>query len=756
MTVSQDGIPSAIGRPQTPAILLVNDDPGALFALRTVLSDLDVDIATARSGEQALLRLLKQDFCLILLDVKMAGLDGFETARLVRSRARTRDTPIIFLTSHRATDLDRAQGFEVGASDYLFLPVAPEVLKDKVQVFIDAAHAHRLARQSDLEQAAPHAALACELGQAAGQAVGQDGPPGAGAAPPLPARGELEGAGIERLILEHAGDYVALLDVSGAWLYFSPSYRAEFGNAIQPGARYLDIVHVDDRERVRALIDRPPPGAAHWRAQYRVLGHSERHFESDANLIRSPSGAVSQLVLVSRDVTERKEMEAYVLYQSFHDNLTGLPNRLLLLDRLSQETAHRDRLHAQIAVLYIDIDHFKEVNDTLGHPAGDRLLQVVAERLIASVREGDTVARVGGDEFVVVLVELHQLADAARVAEKIISSVSASCQIEGSELHIAPSIGMAIFPEDGADPDTLLRNADIAMYHAKRDGGSRYRFFMPEMQEVASRRLALGNALQRAIRGAEFVMHYQPKVSAADGRIVGFEALIRWPQADAPPVPPSQFIPVAEETGRIDPIGAWAIQQVAEQLQRLAALGFGDTPIAVNVSALQFRHADLAQSLDAAVQAAQVRPGMLEVELTESGVMSNPSQAIESLQRIHALGMTIAIDDFGTGYSSLAYLKRFPIDKLKIDASFVHDIATDPNDAAIVLAIIGLAHVLDLTVIAEGVETQAQLDFLVEHGCDELQGNYFSEAVSKEDAIELLRRGPFSIAHAPEEKPAGA
>jgi EAL domain-containing protein (putative c-di-GMP-specific phosphodiesterase class I) len=315
---------------------------------------------------------------------------------------------------------------------------------------------------------------------------------------------------------------------------------------------------------------------------------------------------------------------------------------------------------------------------------------------------------------------------------------------------------MAIFPEDGADPDTLLRNADIAMYHAKRDGGSRYRFFVPEMQEVASRRLALGNALQRAIRGGEFVMHYQPKVRAADGRIIGFEALIRWPQPDGESIPPSLFIPVAEETGRIDPIGTWAIQQVAGELQRLAALGFDDVPIAVNVSALQFRHEDVAHSLGAAVEAAQVRPAMLEVELTESGVMSNPSQAIESLHRIHALGMTIAIDDFGTGYSSLAYLKRFPIDKLKIDASFVRDIATDPNDAAIVLAIIGMAHVLDLTVIAEGVETQAQLDFLVEHGCDELQGNYFSEAVSKEDAIELLRRGPFSIAHAPASTPAGA
>jgi diguanylate cyclase (GGDEF)-like protein len=465
------------------------------------------------------------------------------------------------------------------------------------------------------------------------------------------------------------------------------------------------------------------------------------------NLIRSAAGKVSQLLLVAHDITERKEMEAYVLHQSFHDSLTGLPNRLLLLDRLSQATAHRERLHAQVAVLFMDLDHFKEVNDTLGHAAGDRLLQVVTERLVACVREGDTVARLGGDEFVVMLVDLQRLADAAMVADKILAAVSSSCQIEGSELHMTPSIGLAIFPEDGGDPDTLLRNADTAMYHAKRDGGAHYCFFTPEMQEVASRRLALGSALQRAIRANEFVMHYQPKVQAASGAIIGFEALIRWPQADGAMIPPALFIPIAEETGRIDPIGAWAIGQVAAELQHLNAHGFGDIPLAVNVSALQFRREDVAQSLAAAVEKAQVRPALLEVELTESGVMNNPAQAIETLHRIHALGMTIAIDDFGTGYSSLAYLKRFPIDKLKIDASFVRDIATDPSDAAIVLAIITLAHVLDLTVIAEGVETEGQLAFLIEHGCDELQGHYFSAAVSSEDALALLRRGPFSIAH---------
>lgn len=733
-TQSELHSPPAGTHPEDAAILLVIDDPSALFALRTVLSDLDAEIVTAASGEQALLRLLKRDFCLILMDVKMAGLDGFETARLVRSRPRSRDTPIVFLTSHRATDLDRKRGYEVGASDYLFLPVAPELLKAKVQAFIDGATGGARRRQDDPGRSALSEALEREMGDAAGladtpgqtQAMAQDAAP-------------------ERVILEHAGDYVALLDASGAWLYASRSYRAEFGDAVALGSRYLEIVHHEDRERVRDLIDHPSPAHSHCRVQYRVRGRSERSFETDANPVRGPDGAPAQLVLISHDVTERKEMEAYLLHQSFHDSLTGLPNRLLLLDRLSQATAHRERLHAQVAVLFLDLDNFKEVNDSLGHAAGDRLLQVVSERLRANVREGDTVARVGGDEFVIMLVDLHQLADAAQVADKILAAVSSACQIEGSELHVTPSIGLAIFPEDGLEPDTLLRNADTAMYHAKREGGAHYCFFTAQMQEVASARLALAGALQRAIRDGEFVMHYQPKVAAASGRITGFEALIRWPQPDGEPIAPSRFIPVAEETGRIEPIGAWAIAQVAAELQRWNALGV-EMPIAVNVSALQLRRDDAAASLASALRAANLRSALLEVELTESGVMSNPARAIAILQRIHALGMTIAVDDFGTGYSSLAYLRRFPIDKLKIDGSFVRDIATDPGAAAIVRAIIGLAHALDLTVVAEGVETEAQLAFLVGHGCDELQGHLFSPALSGDEALALLRRGAFSIA----------
>ncbi len=708
--------------PDSINILLVNDDPGCLFALRVVLSDLNATVISASSGEQALMRLLRDDFAVILLDVKMSGMDGFDTARLIRQRPRSRSTPIIFLTSHRATDRDRDTGFSLGAVDYLFMPVAPEVLKTKVQVLIDAELSRR-ARSGGLARPSR---------------------PSAGA------RGAdvdhlLAHAGAERLIVEHAADYVALLDADHCWLYASTSYQNHFGAMVYPGASYNEIVHPDDRDRVTQFLAGTEAGAGFQRLRYRVQGQCERFFESEAKLVAPANGSAARLVLVSRDISERKEMEAYVLHQSFHDSLTGLPNRLLLLDRLNQATTHRERLQVTVAVLFIDLDRFKEINDTLGHAAGDRVLQNVAERLSGCVRDGDTVARLGGDEFVVMLLDLNDVEAAAFVAEKIVDTLGAPCRIEGSELRVTASIGVAIFPHDATDVDTLLRHADVAMYHAKHDGGARFCFFALQMQEAARNKLMMGNALQRAIAGGEFRMHYQPKIDAASGAICGFEALMRWPQASGEPVSPAVFIPLAEETGRIEPIGDWAIAQCVDQLQRLGDAGFADIPIAVNVSALQFRRGNLPESLTDAIRAAGINPGLLEVELTESGAMSNPTRAVEMLRQIHELGVSIAIDDFGTGYSSLSYLKRLPIDKLKIDASFVRDIASDASDAAIVLAIITLAHVLHMTVIAEGVETATQVAFLREHGCDQMQGFFFSTAVPAEETEALLRGGPYSM-----------
>jgi diguanylate cyclase (GGDEF)-like protein/PAS domain S-box-containing protein len=731
----------------SPKVLLVNDDPGSLFALTTILSDLDASIETASSGEDALAKLLKQDFAVIILDVKMPNLDGFETARLIRQRPRSRHTPIIFLTSHRATDLDRATGYELGAVDYLFMPVDPEVLKSKLQVFIELAkksqrHEGRDAELEYLNQALKHElehvtrlneALQAEI--AAHQQTAS-----------LVQRSE-----IERLIIQHAGDYVALLSAEGNWMYASPSYQLELGNVVQAGSSYLNIVHHDDRERVRTAFDNlsGDENGTRTRLQHRVVMpyRGERHFESEISLVRDADGQVNQMVLMSRDISERKEMEAYILHQSFHDALTGLPNRLLLEDRMRQATAQTGRTNAPIGVLFLDLDRFKDVNDTLGHAAGDRLLQEVAERLQNSVREVDTVARLGGDEFVILLAGINDARDAGVVANKIVEATSEPCQIGGKELRISPSIGIAIFPDDGQNIEELLRNADTAMYHAKQEGRGRFSFFASHMNEAAILRLAVGGALQRAITQDEFVLHYQPKVSAMTGEICGFEALIRWPQANGDWMPPSQFIPIAEQTGRIDPIGKWALREAAQQIQRWRAVGAKGCPIAVNVSAQQFLQDSVANYIATILRETGIPSGMLETELTESAVMTEPAKAIEALHRIRELGVPISIDDFGTGYSSLAYLKRFPIDKLKIDAAFVHDIAADPDDAAIVMAIITLAHSLSLKVIAEGVETADQVAFLMEHGCDEMQGNYFSKPVSTDEALRLLKQHRFSLTH---------
>jgi diguanylate cyclase (GGDEF)-like protein/PAS domain S-box-containing protein len=486
-------------------VLVVNDDPGSLFALNTILADLDASIETAVSGEEALALLLKRDFAVIILDVKMTGIDGFETARLIRQRPRSKHTPIIFLTSHRSTDLDRATGYELGAVDYLFMPVAPEVLKSKAQVFIDLARKNIRRDRKDVELEYLNQALKQELEHVTrlNEALRSE----------IAAREQAESIAqrseTERLILQHAGDYVALLDADGRWIYAGPSYQSEFGKLIRSGDPYFEIVHAEDRDRVQTAFQQLASDAAPGRLQYRVAmpGRGERQLESEASLIRNGAGEVMQVVMVSRDITERKEMEAYILHQSFHDALTGLPNRLLLEDRMKQATAHVGRQNAPVAVLFIDLDRFKDINDTLGHAAGDRLLQEVAERLGQCVREGDTVARLSGDEFVVLLVGMQDMEDAALVADKIVRTVTEPCHIAGRELRVSPSIGIAIFPEDGQNMDQLLRNADTAMYHAKQEGLGQFSFFTSHMNEAANRRLAVGGALQRAIMQDELVLH---------------------------------------------------------------------------------------------------------------------------------------------------------------------------------------------------------------------------------------------------------
>ena len=455
-----------------------------------------------------------------------------------------------------------------------------------------------------------------------------------------------------------------------------------------------------------------------------------------------PNGRGQHDIWIFADITERKEAEARMQHIAQHDSLTGLPNRLALLIRLGQLLPEARRHHWKIGMMFIDLDRFKVINDTLGHQVGDEMLREVACRLSHVVRETDFVARLGGDEFVILLPGINSAADAALVAGKIVSALGIPIEAEGHELHTSPSIGISLFPDDGPDGDSILKNADTAMYHAKSAGRNNYQFFTATMNAAANERLGIERKLRHAISRNEFSLVYQPQFRADRSRPTGVEALIRWQHPTDGMISPDRFIPVAEETGMIVEIGDWVLFQACREMMSWINRGVPPIRVAVNVSARQLRRRDFCETVAGALAESGLPPEYLELEITESSVMENPKEAIEILERLRRMGLSLAIDDFGTGYSSLAYLKLFPIDHLKIDRSFVRDIEHDLNDRAIAFGTIALAHSLGLNVIAEGVETSDQLELLCTNGCDEVQGYLFSKPLSNEAALDFLLNAP--------------
>ena len=442
-------------------------------------------------------------------------------------------------------------------------------------------------------------------------------------------------------------------------------------------------------------------------------------------------------LLHSRDALVRDQERIRQL--AWYDSLTGLPNRALLQDRLGVATAGAMRDQETLATLFLDLDQFKNINDSLGHAIGDRLLQQVARRIADCVRASDTVARLGGDEFVVIMPNIRAPADAAFLAEKMLAAVARPYAIDGRELYITPSIGIAVCPEDGCDFESLIQHADAAMYLAKENGRNNYQYFTAALNARAVERLSLESALRGALERREFSLHYQPQINLASGAIIGVEALLRWRHPVLGWVAPDRFIPVAEDSGLIVPIGAWVLQEACRQARAWQAAGLAPLLMAVNVSGVQFHQADLAETVRDILAEHGLAAASLEIEMTESVLMKSADSAVEILRKFREMGVRLAIDDFGTGYSSLSYLKRFPIDKLKIDRSFVSDITTDPDDAAIASAIIAMAHRLRLKVIAEGVETPGHLGFLLQEGCDEAQGYHYSKPLPPDDLERLMR-----------------
>jgi len=461
--------------------------------------------------------------------------------------------------------------------------------------------------------------------------------------------------------------------------------------------------------------------------------------------VHDESGNISHYVGIFIDISERKLAEDYILHLAHHDALTELPNRLLFIDRLRQSFVRAKMEQSKVALLFMDIDRFKTINDSLGHHVGDQLLQEVARRLKRCIEGVNTIARLGGDEFVIVIEQLKAIEDAGHAASRIINEMEQPFALGQHTLGITVSIGIGIYPDDGNDVIALMKSADAAMYHAKEMGRNNYQFFTAEMNARIEEQLLLETHLRRALDNGELSLHYQPQVDLSSGQVKGVEALLRWTNTELGSVSPARFIPVAEESGLIIPISRWMLRSACEQLRQWNDYGIWNIRVAVNLSAIQFRQADFVESVEELVAEMTIRPDQLELEITESTLMETAGHTIDNLNKLRQRGFLIAIDDFGTGYSSLSYLKRFPVDRLKIDQSFVRDVDSDPDDAAIVSAIIAMARNLGLHVIAEGVEKEEHRLFLQGQNCDEAQGYLYSRPLAASEVETILRAGVIEL-----------
>lgn len=548
-----------------------------------------------------------------------------------------------------------------------------------------------------------------------------------------------------QVTLASIGDAVIVTDVDGLVDYMNPVAERMTGWPLaEARGRKMQEVFVILNEMTRLPVQNPieivlREGIVVGLANHTALiarDGSERSIEDSAAPVRDAAGKIGGAVLVFHDATGQKAAQREIEHLAYHDHLTGLPNRRLLQDRIEKAISNAARHESRLALLFIDLDHFKVINDTLGHEYGDLLLKAAAGRLAECVRDQDTISRTGGDEFVVLLADIEDANDAVVVTQKILETMSRPYQIKGADLHSTPSIGISIYPEDGHTIDMLMKHADVAMYHAKERGRAGYYFFAEEMNVRTLERLTVESNLHKALERGEFELYYQPKVNMRDGKLVGAEALIRWQHPQQGLISPATFIPIAEQTGMISAIGEWVARSACVQSRMWMDMGHR-LPISINVSARQFLRGDLPGVLAHILRDTGADPTLLELELTE-GVLLHPQDAVATLAAIKSMGFRVALDDFGTGYSSLAYLRRMAIDTLKIDRSFVMHLEGNQDDVAIVQTIISMARNLRMSVIAEGVETLAQANILVESGCEECQGYYFGKPQPVAQFCELL------------------
>jgi diguanylate cyclase (GGDEF)-like protein/PAS domain S-box-containing protein len=678
-------------------ILLIQDDVPAAREVHKLLlasGDASFRIEWVRSCATAVERLQvdgrgREPLAAVFVDLFLPDSRGIDTFDSVFAAAR--DIPILILSALRDEETAKL-AVQRGAQDY--------IVKSRLD-----SYAVTKALRNMIERAANSEALFEEKERA-------------------------------QVTLDSIGDAVISTDAEGRVTYVNAVAEALTGWARpaavgRPLAEVFRIVHVDSREVAEnpltiAIRENRAVSLEPNCVLVRREG-GETYIEDSAAPIHDRRGTVTGAVIVFRDVTAARALSLRMSHLAQHDSLTDLPNRLLLNDRLGQAISMALRHRQRIAILFIDIDRFKHVNDSAGHTVGDRLLQSVAKRLLECVRSSDTVSRQGGDEFVVLLCDVASAKDAAGAAEKMLATLRRPYRIDDLELHVSGSIGIATYPEDGTTAEALLKNADAAMYRAKECGRNNYQFFKAEMNRYALERHSLESDLHLALERQEFVLHYQPKVELLTGAITGIEALLRWRHARHRLIPPSRFIPIAENSGLIVPIGKWVLEEACRQAKAWEAGGLAPVSIAVNVSAVELRAKGFVAGVRQLLSQTGLAARCLELEITETFLMQDPLRTGLVLDELKKMGVRLALDDFGTGYSSLSFLKRFPIDTLKIDQSFVRDLATDTEDAGIVSAVVDMGRNLNMRVVAEGVETREQYAFLKRHRCPEAQGFYFGK-----------------------------
>ncbi len=695
--------------PPPASILIVDDEQRNRKLLQALLKPEGYITRCAADGEEALASVAETPPDLILLDIMMPGMDGYEVTARLKANPVTAHIPIIMVTAHIDRDA-RLAGLAAGAEDFLTKPV------DRAELWLRVRNLLRLKAYADFLQ---------NYGTILERQVDE------------------RAADLQRFraAMDSTADAIMLVSrTSMKFVEVNQTVTTMFGYSreelFRMGPSQLNknaLVTLED------MYDAVIAGLHVNRfteSELRRKDGSHLHVEVHRHAHRS--GADWIIVVVMRDITERREAEKRLHRMAHFDALTGLPNRTLFFDTLIKTLERASGNGWHLAVLSIDVDHFKNVNDTLGHAVGDDLLRQFGDRLVQCVRIRDTVGRQGGDEFAIILVLEDGQQGASVVAAKIREALRRPFYLQGHEVTVTASIGIAIHPADTADAESLLKYADTAMYRAKQAGRDTSSFFTAQMNTEAMVRLEMETALRKAVENGEFVLYYQPKVNLNSGRIAGLEALIRWQRPGHGLVPPRDFIPLLEETGLIVRVGSWVIATACRQIAAWAASPVGAVAISVNVSGRQFVDGDLDGDVARALQETGIAADLLELELTEGSLMENTGRTIACMRGLKKRGVQISIDDFGTGYSSLAYLRRFPIDKLKIDIAFIRDITRNPDDAAIALAIIRMAHSLKLEVIAEGVETAAQLAYLRRHHCDMIQGYYFSPPVPAEDIERML------------------